>query len=264
MSAVAAVSRSVVANWPFARAIAARDLKGMTRGAVLGLAWLVLRPLVQVAAYVVIVSFVFGARMGPGAGPFDYALHVLSGLVAWQAMQRTLEEAPSLIRDRMEVLKQVVYPVETLPVTAMLATGLGPAVGLGIYLVLALGAGQLPWTAVLLPIPIALLVLLMLGSSYIFMIAGVLLKDLREVVSVVLGLMIYFSPVIATKEMVGERIWALMLLNPLAHVVICFRDVLRAEFHAVSWIIFAACAVIAYALGAVLINRTKVTINEYL
>jgi lipopolysaccharide transport system permease protein len=264
MSAVAAVSRSLIANWPFARAMAARDLKGLNKGAVLGYAWLILRPLIQVAAYVVIVSYVFGARLGPTAGPLDYALYVLSGLVAWQAVQRTLEEAPSLIRDRMEILKQVIYPVETLPLTTMLASALGPCVALIVYLVLALASGQLPVTALLLPAPIALLVLLMLGLSYLFMIAGVLLKDLREVVSVLLGLMIYFSPVLASKEMVGERIWALMMLNPLAHVVICFRDVLRAEFHATSWIVFALFTSITFAIGAALINRTKLTINEYL
>jgi lipopolysaccharide transport system permease protein len=264
MSGVASVSRSLIANWPFARAMAARDLKGLSKGAVLGYAWLILRPLIQVAAYVIIVTYVFGARLAPGAGPFDYALHVLSGLVAWQAIQRALEEAPSLIRDRMEVLKQVIYPVETLPVTAMLSSGLGPAIGLAVYLVIALAAGQLPWTAVLLPVPIALLVLLMLGLSYIFMIVGVLLKDLREIVSVFFSLMIYFSPVLASREMVGERIWSLMLLNPLAHVVICFRDVLRAEFHETSWAIFIAMTAIAFAIGAALINRTKLTINEYL
>ncbi len=264
MSAVAAVSRSLIANWPFARAMAARDLKGLNKGAVLGFAWLVLRPLIQVAAYVVIVSYVFGARLGPQAGPFDYALYVLSGLVAWQAVQRTLEEAPSLIRDRMEILKQVIYPVETLPLTAMMGSGLGPAVGLVVYLVLALATGQLGWSALLLPVPLFLLLLLMLGLSYVFMIVGVLLKDLREIVSVVLGLMIYFSPVIASKEMVGERIWTLMLLNPLAHIVICFRDVLRSDFHPESWAIFAISAAVAFALGAVLIHRMKLAINEYL
>lgn len=264
MSGMVAISRSLVANWPFARAMAARELKGLNKGAVLGLAWVIVRPLIQVAAYVVIVSYVFGARLGPQAGPFDYALYVLSGLIAWQAMQRALEEAPSLIRDRMEILKQVVYPVETLPVTAMLSSLLGPAVALGVYLVLALFAGQLVWSVILLPIPIALLIVMILGASYLFMIAGVLLKDLREVVSVLFGLMIYFSPVIVSKEMVGERIWSLMLLNPLAHAVIAFRDVLRAEFHPVSWVVFAATACIVFALGAVLINRTKLTINEYL
>jgi lipopolysaccharide transport system permease protein len=220
--------------------------------------------LIQVAAYVVIVSYVFGARLGPAAGPLDYALYVLSGLVAWQAVQRTLEEAPSLIRERMEVLKQVIYPVETLPVTTMLACGLGPGVALAVYLVLAAFTGQLPPSAILLPVPIVLLVFLMLGLSYLFMIAGVLLKDLREVVSVVLGLMVYFSPVLVSKEMVGERIWSLILLNPLAHVVICFRDVLRAEFHAASWIVFALFAAVAFMIGAYLINRTKLMINEYL
>jgi lipopolysaccharide transport system permease protein len=264
MSAIVSVPRSLLANWTFARAMAARDLKGLNKGAVLGLAWIVIRPLIQVAAYVVIVTYVFGARLGPDAGPLDYALYVLPGLIAWQAMQRTLEEAPSLIRDRMEVLKQVVYPVETLPLTAMFSSLLGPAVALALYLMLALAQQQLPWSALLLPLPLALLVVMMLGASYLFMVAGVLLKDLREIVGVLLGLMIYFSPVLLSPEMVGERIWSLIMLNPLAHVVICFRDVLRGGFHPESWLVFAAGAAIVFALGSLVIHRAKLTINEYL
>lgn len=264
MSAIVSVPRSLVANWAFARAMAARDLKGLNKGAILGIAWIVVRPLVQVAAYVVIVTYVFGARLGPDAGPLDYALYVLPGLVAWQAMQRTLEEAPSLIRDRMEVLKQVVYPVETLPVTAMFSSLLGPAVALALYLVVALSQGKLPWSAVLLPLPLALLVVMMLGASYLFMVVGVLLKDLREIVGVLLGLLIYFSPVLLSEAMVGERLWSLIMLNPLSHVVVCFRDVLRGGFHPASWAVFAATSAIVFGLGAMLIHRAKLTINEYL
>jgi lipopolysaccharide transport system permease protein len=264
MNGIVSVPRSLIANWAFARAMAARDLKGLNKGAILGLAWIVVRPLIQVTAYVVIVTYVFGARLGPDAGALDYALYVLPGLIAWQAMQRTLEEAPSLIRDRMEVLKQVVYPVETLPLTAMLSSLLGPAVALALYLVLALASGALPWSAILLPLPVALLVVTMLGASYLFMVVGVLLKDLREIVAVLLGLMIYFSPVLLSPEMVGDRIWSLILLNPLSHVVICFRDVLRGGFHPESWVVFSATAGIVFALGALLIHRAKLTINEYL
>lgn len=264
MRAVLSTTNSLIEHWPFARAMAARDLKKLNRGAALGYAWLILRPLIQVAAYVVIVTYVFGARPGSQASRLDYVLYVLSGLVAWQAVQRALEEAPSLIRERMEILKQVVYPLETLPLTAILVSGVGPIVGLCVYLVIAFSSGQLPWSVLLLPIPMLLLLIMILGLSYVFMIAGVLLKDLREIVSVILGLAIYFSPVLLSKEMVGEGIWSLVLLNPLSHIVICVRDVLRAEFHDISWLVFAVCAVAAFAIGSILLYRAKLVINEYI
>ena len=262
--AVANAARSLTANWAFARAMAARELKTRNKGALLGWAWLILRPLILVAAYVTIMTYVLKVRLGVDAGPFDYTLHVLSGLAAWQAVQRSMEEAPSLVRGHMEVLKQTPYPIETLPVTAILTSGVGPAVSLLVYILLALGTGVLPWSVILLPLPVTLLIILVLGLSWVFMIAGVLLKDLREVMSVVLSLLVYASPVLLTERMVGTHVWRLILLNPLAHVVICFRDVLQGTWHPLSWLVFAGCSLGAFVIGAWVVGRTKIAINEYL
>ena len=261
---VASVLRSLIFFWPFSAAMAGRELKSINKGAILGVAWLIIRPLFQVAVIVTLIAFIFKIRLGNETDAFDYALHILSGLVAWQALQRPLEEAPSLIRDRMEMIKQVIYPVETLPVTMLLQGALAPAVGMVIYLTLAAFAGKLAWTAVLLPVPVAILIVLVLGASWVMMIVGVVLKDLREFVSVVLGLLMYLSPVLLTEEIVGERMWGWVLLNPLAHVIIAFRDVLEGAFHAQSWIIFSAMAVFCFVVGSWVIHRMKTRINEYI
>lgn len=260
----AVIVRSLVAHWRFAAAMAGRDLRARHKGALLGIAWLVIRPLFQVWVIVTVIAFVFKVRLGGGMDPTDYGLYVFSGLVAWQVLQRALEEAPSLIRDRMEIIKQIVYPVETLPVTTLLHDALAPAIGLAVYLALAAMVGQLSWSVVLLPLPAAVLFVLTLGASWLMMIVGIILKDLREIVSVVLGFLMYLSPVLLTEEMVGVQAWKWVLLNPFAHVIIAFRDVLTGAFHPLSWLIFAAMAAIAFVAGAWVISRAKTHINEYI
>jgi ABC-type polysaccharide/polyol phosphate export permease len=241
-----------------------RELKGSTQGAVLGWLWVVLRPLIQTAAYVIVVSFVFRAELPDGGGYFDYAIYVLSGMVAWQILTKTLEAAPSLIRERMELVKQVIYPIETLPITGLIAGSIGSLVALAIYFVLALWSGQAVWSWVLLPIPAAVLVVFVLGTSWVFMIAGVLVKDLREIVALLLNLLVYLSPVVASESMIGARAWGFLMWNPLTHFVICFRDVFRAEFHPGSWIVSVVLALVMLLLGSWTIRRTKILINEYI
>lgn len=255
---------SIIRNRELILEMAVRDIKGAGKGAMLGVLWLVISPLVQTAAYVVIVSFVFGARLGGGAGTFDYALYVLAGMVPWHIMTRSLQESPSLIRERMELVKQVIYPIETLPLTSLLASSLSSLVVLGILLILSLLSGSLKASVLLLPVPAALLLLFLLGVSWVFSIAGVLLKDLREIVALVLALMVYVSPVLLSESMVGKELWAVVLFNPLAHIVICFRDVLQGGFHAGSWAAFVVMAATAFAIGAWVMSRTKTLINEYI
>ena len=255
---------SIVRNRELIVEMAVRDMKGAGKGSLLGPAWLIISPLVQTAAYVVIVSYVFRIRLGEGTGPLYYALYVLAGMVPWHIVTRSLQESTSLIRDRMELVKQVIYPIETLPLTSILVNSLGSLVTLVLLLALSALSGQLQPSVLLLPLPLALLVLLLLGTSWILSIAGVLFKDLREIVTIVLGLLVYVSPVLLHEAMVGERMWSIVMLNPLAHVVVCFRDVFQGDFHAASWAVFAAAAALAFGIGAWVIGRAKTLINEYI
>ncbi len=244
--------------------MAKRDLKMINKGAFLGYIWLILGPLIQTGAYVIIVSFIFGTSLGGNSGPMDYALYVLGGMIPWQIITKSLAEAPSQIRERMELVKQVIYPIETLPMTSMIVGSFGAAVSFLIFMGVSLFSGTLTWGILLLPVPVVFLVFFLMGVSWIFSIVGIFFKDLREMVMIVLGLMVYLSPVVASPEMVGERIWQLILLNPLSHIVICFRSVYYLEFAIVSWAVFSFMSLATFMLGAWVINRTKLLINQYI
>jgi lipopolysaccharide transport system permease protein len=255
---------AIVRHRELVAAMALRDLKAFNKGALLGGAWLVIRPLVQTAAYVAIVSFVLRSAMAGTGGPWSYALYVLSGMIPWQLVTRSLEAAPSLIRERTELVKQVIYPLETLPIVELLVASCGSAVSLAVYLACGLAAGELSWTMLLLPLPVCLLCLFTMGVAWVLMIAGAVVKDLREVVSLVLGLSVYASPVVLREEAVSPRVWAVVLWNPISHIVICFRDVYRGEFHPASWLIFGAMSAAALIAGAAVMARARRYINEYI
>ncbi len=244
--------------------MAIRDLKMINKGAFLGYIWIFLGPLIQTAAYVVIVSFVFRTRLGAESGPLDYSLYVLGGMVPWQIITKSLAEAPTQIRDRMELVKQVIYPIETLPLTSLIVSSFGSLMTMAIFLVLSLVNGTATLGFLLLPLPVFLLVAMVLGISWVFSVVGVFFKDLREMVVILIGLLVYLSPVIASPEIVGERMWRFILLNPLSHIIICFRDVYYLQFHPLSWAVFALMAAACFFLGNWVINRTKILINQYI
>jgi len=262
---VSGVLISVWRNRLLAWEMGKRDLRALNKGTVLGFAWLFLRPLIQVAAYVIVVSVIFGVRFGPeGSGRFSYALYVLAGMIPWQLMTSVLQDAPSLIRSRMEVFKQIVYPLEILPVTTLIAASVGPLISLAAYLLLAGVSGTLHWSIVLVPIPALLLVAFLLGSAWLLMAVGTLLVDLREIIGVVLGLLVYMSPVVLFEGGVPARVWRLLEFNPLFHVVVCFRDVFTGEFHDWSWLIFGAMTLGAVVLGAFVVSGAKRLFAELL
>ena len=241
-----------------------RDLKMLNKGSVLGLAWLVVVPLIQVVAYVVIVSFIFGGGVAGSAGPLGFCLYLLAGMVPWQILAKSLQEAPSLINTRMEMLKQTLYPIETLPVSSITISSIGSLVSFGVYLVLAACTSHIQWTLLFLPIPLIFLVLFLVGASWMLSCIGVIFKDLREMVAIAMGLLIYFSPVIAQESLVGHTAWRLILCNPFSHIIIAFHDVFFGEFHPWSWAIFLSLAGGMFLAGAYVIGKARVRINDYL
>jgi lipopolysaccharide transport system permease protein len=255
---------SIVKQREFIGVMAVRELRGQHAGALLGLGWQVLNPLIKVGAYVVIVSIVFGQRTSEQGGIFDYSLYVLSGMIPWQWMTKVIEESSGLIRSRQELLKQVIYPIETLPVTSMIVGGVSAAVSLGLFLFISLVTGGANPSWLLLPLPVALLAVLLLGLAWLFSIVGVVIRDLRDVLSTVLGLLVYLSPVVLNRSIVGDDIWRLILYNPLSHVVICFRNVLYGQFDSLSWFLFGGMAAGALLIGSIVMSRTKSIINEHL
>lgn len=255
--------RSLFRLRAFILSMAAKEMRGLHRGAIFGIGWFVLRPLIYVCAFVAILTQLFNVRTGD-SGNLAYAGYILSGLVIWTALQQQLSEAPSLMRDRNEFLKQIAYPIETLPCVSLLANAAAPIVGLFVYVVFAIFAGTFSWTLIFLPIPLLLISVMLIGVSWLMMMVGLVFRDLREIVGLLLSIMIYASPVLLSEKMVPPDIWNLLLLNPLAHPIICVRDVLVGELHISSWIVLTALALFCFVFGALVLDRLRLRINEYL
>lgn len=257
------IIKSIIVNRQLVIEMAKRDLKMINKGAFLGYFWLVLSPLVQTGAYVLIVSFIFGTRNDSVSGPMDYALYVLGGMIPWQIMTKALAEAPTQLYSRMELVKQVIYPIETLPMTSLIVSSFGTLVSFFIFFILSVLTGGATWGILLIPVPFLFLLLFILGVSWIFSIVGVFFKDLREMVTIILGLLVYLSPVVASPSIVGDRVWSYMLLNPLSHIVICFRDIYYCEFSPLSWFVFVGISIFSFIIGSLSISKAKMIINQY-
>ncbi len=241
-----------------------RDTKGVHRGSALGLLWIVLSPLVQTLSYVLIVVFFFNSRAADPLNPFAYALYVLGGLIPWQLITRTLIEAPSLVRSRSEMVKQVPYPIETLPFNNCATAAIFALSSLLIYLFFSALSGTLSLSLLLLPVALGMLFIFLTGLSWILLVVGVLFMDIKEIVSIAFGLLIYVTPVVLSEQIIGPKLWSYIQLNPFSHVVLVFRDVLSGSFHPSSWGIFAAMALFAYVIGGLVISRSKGFLNDYL
>src|SRR5947199_1162807 len=98
-----------------------RELTARYRGSLLGVMWTLVTPIVMIAIFTVIFAGIFKARFGASSSHWDYALYLFCGLLPWNAFQESLQLSSSTIVAHANLVKRVVFPLETLPVALTLA-----------------------------------------------------------------------------------------------------------------------------------------------
>src|ERR671921_2897502 len=103
--------------WPMAR----RMTVARYRGSALGLVWALLTPAVMIAVFTFLFAGIFGARFNEGGTTWEYALYLFCGLLPWTAFSETLLQSSGIVVAHANLVKRVVFPLETLPVAQALA-----------------------------------------------------------------------------------------------------------------------------------------------
>src|SRR6188474_1338135 len=98
-----------------------RELAARYRGSILGILWALLTPIVMITIFTLIFSGIFKARFGNSSSQWDYALYLFCGLLPWNAFQESLQLSSNTIVAHANLVKRVVFPLETLPVAQTLA-----------------------------------------------------------------------------------------------------------------------------------------------
>jgi len=102
--------------------LARRELVARYKGSVLGIVWALLTPVVMIAIFTFIFAEIFGARFGASNSPWDYALYLFCGLLPWTMFQDTVQQSATVIVTHANLVKRVVFPLETLPVALTLTS----------------------------------------------------------------------------------------------------------------------------------------------
>src|SRR5205814_6869112 len=115
--------------------------------------WTLLTPIVMIAIFTIIFSGIFKAKFGNSSSQWDYALYLFCGLLPWNAFQESLQLSSSTIVGHANLVKRVVFPLETLPISLTFAAVANQMFGtLVLLLASAVLRGELHATAVYLPL----------------------------------------------------------------------------------------------------------------
>ena len=250
-------------------ALARREVTDKYTRQVLGSVWAIGHPLILVCVYIFLFRMVLGVRLGGTAGlpEFDYVVYLLSGLIPWLAVQESLNKGSTVVTSSANLVKQVVFPVEVLPVKSVLACFVTQAVGtacLAAYVLLRhpdlpVDYAGLPRTFALLPAWWLFQALGMSGVVFAVSALGVYVRDIKELVQVFSVVGMYLVPIVYQPHMVPPAIEWLLYFNPFSYLVWCYQDACYFGYpeHWYAWIVFPAGSVLTFLLGSGLFRKLQ-------
>lgn len=205
-----------------------REVIGRYRGSFLGLLWTFVTPILMLAIYTFVFGFVFKARWGQEhTDQYEFALILFSGLIVYNLFSECIGRAPSLILSNVNYVKKVVFPLEILPWVSLGSALFHAMTSLCVLLFFLVASGHhFSFTALWLPIIVLPFFLLTMGLSWFLASTGVFVRDIGQVISMILTVLMFMSPLFYPLSALPEPLRPYLLLNPITLIVEQVRAVL--------------------------------------
>lgn len=197
-----------------------RDIKVRYKQTALGIAWIVLQPLLST----VIFTVIFGMLLGAPSQGAPYALFALAALVPWQYFSGSLTRVGTSLVNSAHLITKVYFPRLIIPLSGVISTLLDFAIGFVVLVMLAIYY-LVPVTGNLLWLPAFLLLAIVTALAFGLWLAAlnVRYRDVNYLIPFLLQIWMYITPVVYGSSLIPERYRFLLALNPMTGVVDGFR-----------------------------------------
>jgi lipopolysaccharide transport system permease protein len=209
-------------TWQFAR----RQIEAKYRSQRLGILWAVLTPLFMLAVYTFVFAVVFPQKFDRAHASSEplgvYALVLFLKLLVFALFRDMMARAPGMVVGHPNYVKRVVFPLEILPVSELIAALVTFAIGLVVWLVgWSIVEQRLPEPGLLLlPVLLVPVCLFGLGIGWFLSSLGVFIRDLANVVELAVTVLFFLTPIFYSIDHVPDGpLRAVLAANPLAQVV---------------------------------------------
>jgi len=201
--------------------LAWRDVKVRYKQSLLGVAWVVIQPLVTMLVF----TAIFGRLAKLPSDGIPYAVFTYSALLPWTLFSTAVTRSASSLVSSSSILTKVYFPRLVLPVAAIFANLVDFAISLVVFFgLLAVFRIWPGWPLIFLPLFILMTIATTLAFGIWLAALNIRYRDVAYVLPFLIQLSLYLSPVAYSTQLVPSGAWRLVYsLNPLAGLIQGFR-----------------------------------------
>lgn len=203
--------------------LAKNDFKEQFLGSYLGIFWAILRP----ALFMLIVWFIFsiGFKGSITNSEIPFVLYLMCGYIPWFFFSDAVSGGMNSIVSNKFLVKKVNFRVSILPIIKIFSAFFLHLIFIGILIVVFLLHGYKPtiyWIQI--PFYTTMMFLLVLGISWLLSALRVFMKDVAQIVGVILQLGFWVTPIFWSIDKIPEKYTYILKLNPMVYIVEGYRN----------------------------------------
>jgi lipopolysaccharide transport system permease protein len=225
-----------------------RTIRARYKQSFLGGIWAIVQPTMAT----IIFSLVFTYFVPIDTAGVPYIIFVYTAMAPWTFFTTSLMDMVESLVINMNLVSKIYFPREILPMAALLARLLdfGIASLLLVAMMVYFRIAVDPLALLYLPAVVAIQMALALGLGFIGAALNVFYRDVKHLVTLVIQLWLYASPIIYPIERVPEWLRPYYFINPMAGIIQAYRDIILQQQVPGSYLFVSlACAAVMLLVG---------------
>ena len=243
-----------------------KNLKLVYKQTILGPAWMVINPILTS----IIFTFVFGSFAGistDGVPPF---LFYVAGNTIWGLFNTAVTNTSNTFVNNQAVFTKIYFPRLVTPLAMVINSAINFLIQLAALMVffvvyMITGTGVSFHIRMLLVIPLVVQTcMLALGVGLISSCLGAKYRDFRYIITLVMNLWMYVTPVVYPMSLTGGWMNFILTLNPMTPIVSNFKWAFLGSgyFMGGSWVLSIVITVAILFLGIVWYSKVERTFAD--
>jgi lipopolysaccharide transport system permease protein len=227
----------------------------------LGFLWSLLNPLLT--SLVLFIAFNIFMRFEME----NFALFLLAALFPWTWFSASVTMSTNTLTGNVSLIRKVIFPKQFLLLATIIAQLVNFIFSLPVLIGLTYYYGSAPNPNWLIGIPVLVIVqfAVIYGLSLIISIANAFFRDLEYIVTVLMSLLFWMTPIIYPLQAVPEEYQVLLVMNPATYLMQAWRDLFfnnMINWHNIA--ISAMTAALVLLAGLLIFNKLERKLDEVL
>jgi len=236
------------------------DIKVRFKNTYLGLLWAAIEPMMYFLVLYVVFSTIRNTSQ-------DFAIYLITGVMIYHIFVRGTSGGLGSLTSNAGILKSLNIKRDFFPIVATTTIGILALVDIGVFFALMPIFNFVPtWTIILLPIPLILTLILVLGLSYFLSIITVFIPDIRNIWAIITHALFFVCPIFWKIDEAGGILLQIQKINPIGQLIeLSHKVVIDGEVPPLSdWLYTTLFILGIFVVGYVVFHKLQDKIMEEL